>query len=915
VAGIDRCVNFPVFFRCIMTLENLHPRAHPKIALILVVIIVAVAGGLLLAAGEPPNVIDITLTPNPAQVTDLVDLTATVEGAPGSQSIVTVDPLHKVVGQLSAVLGPDGFPMIAYRVSSAFGEPDSGTYFTKCGDVGCTTGNVTTKLFSFGTANIGITVGGDGFPVIALNDGTSALVVIKCGNATCSSGNTTTIIEPGGVGVGASNLSGGIGGDGLPVFSYKRGANNLLDNRINLLHCDNASCSAFTITTVDQNDGTINDSFGAESNLAIGADGLPIMVYRPGQTPNNAVKVAKCGNATCSSGNTLTLVSGFRTNAGYRIQIAVGPDGLPVVQFVNIFAANAVRVIKCGNAACSVGNVTSTAVTLDRAPNRTGSMAIGPDNLPVITWAEFIPGTQNDRFWKLLKCGNTNCSSGNTVTVLEAGHSGLGGTVLMRSDNRPIATQGGGFDLPTEFNPSPRVRVADCFNAACTPEGSTVAAAEFFIGSTDPGQGNGIPMSAADGAFDGPSEVATAVIDTLTLGEGSFEVNVRVQDSRGTWSEVLTRTLVVNPLTQRPVDPGSGTSPVTLTFSGVTQDGSSSLEISSTGPTPPSGFFVGNPKTYFDVTSTVVYSSVEVCINYTGISYQKENRIKLFHFVNDDWVDATTSLDKVDNIVCGTVSSLSLFAAFESDEPSVPIVGEITAPQDPIQVGTTVEASAGLTYDGNFSDLEAVWAWGDGETSPGTIVETPVASVSGSHVYDVAGVNRVILTVTSIPEGTSGSGTFEFVVVFDPEGGYVTGAGFINSPAGAFTAAPSMYGKATFGFVSRYRRGATVPTGRTVFVFRVADLRFQSTSYDFLVISGARAQYKGTGTINGEGNFKFLLTATDSAVSGGGDVDKFRIKIFVAGGGVIYDNQPGAKDDANLTTELGGGNIRIHKAK
>jgi len=910
-------VNFPVFFKCIMTLENLHPRAHPKIALILVVVIVAVAGGLLLAAGEPPNVTDITLTPNPVEVSELVNLSATVEGAPGSQSIVTVDPLHKVVGQLDAVLGLDGFPMIVYRVLPEPGFPDSGLYFTKCGDVGCTTGNVTTKLSPSASQHFGITLGADGFPLIGHSDLTitpNAFEIIKCGDATCSSRNTTTTTIESVAVVG--NISGDIGGDGLPVFSYQRIENNFLDHRLTLLHCDNASCSSFTTTTVDQNDGVTNDSLGGDSNLAIGADGFPIIAYHPGSSPKNGVKVAKCGNATCSSGNTLTVVSGFRTNANYRIQIAVGPDGLPVVQFSNLFASHVIRVIKCGNAACSVGNVTSTATDPERGPGRTGSMAIDSDNLPVITWAEFVTETGR-RAWKLLKCGNTNCSSGNTVTVLEAGDSGLGGAVLVKSDNRPIAIQGGGFDPEgNPFFPISRVRVADCLNTACTPTPApAVAAAEFFIGATDPGEGNGIPMSASDGAFDSSTEVATAVIDTLTLGEGSFEVNVRVQDSTSTWSPILTETLVVNPLTQQPVDPGSGTSPVTLTFFGVTQDGESSVTISSTGPTPPAGFFVGSPRTYFEVTSTVLYSSVEVCIDYSGISYKRENRIKIFHFVDGVWVNATTSLDTVNNIVCATVSNLSLFAMFEDDEPLVPGVGEITAPLDPVQVGTTVEASAGFTYDGDFSDLEAVFAWGDGETSPGSIVATPVASISGSHVYNVAGVNRITLTLTSTPEGTSGSNTFEFVVVFDPEGGFVTGGGFINSPAGAFTAAPSMFGKATFGFVSRYRRGATVPTGRTVFIFRVADLRFQSTSYDFLVISGARAQYKGTGTINGEGNFKFLLTASDSEVAGGGDVDRFRIKIFEVGGGVIYDNQPGAKDDANLTTVLGGGDIRIHKAK
>ena len=47
-----------------------------------------------------------------------------------------------------------------------------------------------------------------------------------------------------------------------------------------------------------------------------------------------------------------------------------------------------------------------------------------------------------------------------------------------------------------------------------------------------------------------------------------------------------------------------------------------------------------------------------------------------------------------------------------------------------------------------------------------------------------------------------------------------------------------------------------------------ADLNFQSDVYDWLVVAGARAQFKGTGTINGEGNFGFMLTAIDGEQPG-----------------------------------------------
>ena len=94
----------------------------------------------------------------------------------------------------------------------------------------------------------------------------------------------------------------------------------------------------------------------------------------------------------------------------------------------------------------------------------------------------------------------------------------------------------------------------------------------------------------------------------------------------------------------------------------------------------------------------------------------------------------------------------------------------------------------------------------------------------------------------------------------------------------------------------------------------MANLNFHSDSYQWLVIAGARAQFKGVGTINGTGNYGFMLTAIDGQISGGGGVDKVRIKIWDSGG-IVYDNQMGNADDADLApaTAIGGGNIVIHK--
>jgi hypothetical protein len=100
--------------------------------------------------------------------------------------------------------------------------------------------------------------------------------------------------------------------------------------------------------------------------------------------------------------------------------------------------------------------------------------------------------------------------------------------------------------------------------------------------------------------------------------------------------------------------------------------------------------------------------------------------------------------------------------------------------------------------------------------------------------------------------------------------------------------------------------------GETEFQFKAGDLNVHSTSYDWLVVSGAKAQFKGSGQINGAGNFGFLITSTDGQMPGGGGKDKFRIKITdKLSGATVYDNQMGAADTASAVCVLGGGSIVI----
>ena len=248
-----------------------------------------------------------------------------------------------------------------------------------------------------------------------------------------------------------------------------------------------------------------------------------------------------------------------------------------------------------------------------------------------------------------------------------------------------------------------------------------------------------------------------------------------------------------------------------------------------------------------------------------------------------------------------------------------PDVLPITVSLNPVPVNTELTVSAVYTDPEVLDTHTAVWDWGDGNISPGTVEEeNGSGSVTGSHVYYAPEVYTVKLTVTD-NAGNAGESSFEYLVVYDPEGGFVTGGGWINSLAGAYKPDPLLTGKATFGFVSKYKKGATTPDGNTEFQFKAGDLNFHSDSYDWLVVAGHKAMYKGTGTVNGDGDYGFLLSAIDADInqSDAFEVDRFRIKIWDKDNGdaVVYDNQMADVEDADPMTAIAGGSIVIHKGK
>lgn len=195
--------------------------------------------------------------------------------------------------------------------------------------------------------------------------------------------------------------------------------------------------------------------------------------------------------------------------------------------------------------------------------------------------------------------------------------------------------------------------------AKLTADGSALVYSSYLGGSSTD-SGGGIAVDAGGNAY-----VTGATFSDDFHTPGAFQIT-----PGGSADAFVTKLSFATTNTPKgdKVEVKLGQGKVTLTFAKVTEPGDTTLTTSPDGPPPPVGFKLGDPPTYYDLTTTAIFDpDVIVCINYAGIVFDNTANLRLFHFEDSSWKDVTITdpPPPAPDTICGRVTSLSSFAIFE----------------------------------------------------------------------------------------------------------------------------------------------------------------------------------------------------------------------------------------------------------
>ena len=283
----------------------------------------------------------------------------------------------------SLVLDAAGYPVVTYS-----DQLNNTLRVLHCGDANCSAGNsivdIPTRVSSSATT---LKLDAAGNPVVAylVDDAVNGtgLAVLHCGTPTCSSGYSLTVVTPD----IASQASMQLDGNGFPAITYTA------TTHLKLLRCGNANCTAGNVFTTLDSDAFIN-------SMQLNGDN-PVIAYEA-YLGSPDLRVIKCTNPTCTTGNTPVVVD---TPGAFdpAPSMVLDSTGRPVIAY-KLDGSDDLALMHCGNLACTFGNSYNVPDT-EGSAGWDASLQLDAAGNPVVSYAiRPLSGI------RVLHCGNPACS-------------------------------------------------------------------------------------------------------------------------------------------------------------------------------------------------------------------------------------------------------------------------------------------------------------------------------------------------------------------------------------------------------------------------------------------------------------------------------------------------------------------------
>lgn len=230
------------------------------------------------------------------------------------------------------------------------------------------------------------------------------------------------------------------------------------------------------------------------------------------------------------------------------------------------------------------------------------------------------------------------------------------------------------------------------------------------------------------------------------------------------------------PVSVTPVDTTTGTSPLTVTFSSVSQPGGgTTLTETTIGPTSSGYTLASNPPVYLYLSSDAPYSEpIQICLNLGALGVNYTSGLVLMHYVNGVGTPYTLTLNPSTGEYCtlDTIPSLSPFAL----EQPIPVTLTIspttlsaaTAGAAYTSVGFTASGATGTVTVTENGSLPTGMMFTSGST--GTLSGTPTQTgsypiaINASDTNNDTGMENLTLTVNcptiNVTPTTLANGTY-----------------------------------------------------------------------------------------------------------------------------------------------------------